>query len=258
MRYRTKLVVEAEKNKARMEAPQGRLPVYSDMVDDEFFHITCHVDETLRNKIEQSKFVELEKLILKDRPYHRTNTDNRMGLFTKDGLTYFVPAVEREVKINNVHQWEQTFRVYVAIYSKANPNRASEIWQYVHIINSAAATYQWSNVAEYDFTFRHLMAEYLQRSWAKTYLQGWNLTMREVIPSDSHPHGSKVSGFNKDNICWPYNKGKCMDTSCIKDHRCGYCGKWGHGIFNCRKKKYGQSKKDGTDGGDKPTANATN
>ena len=73
----------------------------------------------------------------------------------------------------------------------------------MHVINSAAATYQWHNVSEYDYTFRQLMSEYPGRSWAKTYLQGWNLIMRDVISKDSNnTGGSKV----KDNSCWLLTK----------------------------------------------------
>ena len=230
--------------KAKWDPPQGRdlcVPVrYSDMVDDEFFHITCHVDSSLREKIEEGKFVELEKLLIKDRPFTKAGSaaDNRMGLFTKDGVAYFAPAGECDAKINNVCQWEQAFRVYTAIYSKANPNRVNEVWQYVHVINHAASGYQWSNVAEYDFTFRHLMGEYPDWSWDKTYLQGWNMIMRDVLPKEGHGHNSKKI-VNRDNICWPFNKGKCSDPNCPKDHKCSYCGKWGHGMHICRKRKKG-------------------
>ena len=180
------------------------------------------------------QYVDLDKLLTKNHHFYKGN-DTRMGLFSCDGLMYFAPANDCEPKITNIRKWEQPFRVYAAIYSKANPHRASEIWQYVHIINSAASTYQWSNVSEYDFTFRQLTHEYPDRSWAKTYLQGWNLIMRDVITQDHQRSTAKT--FYKDNICWPFNKGKCTDNSCGKEHRCSYCGKWGHGIFNCRKKK---------------------
>ena len=89
---------------------------------------------------------------------------------------------------------------------------------------------------EYDYTFRQLMSEYPDRSWAKTYLQGWNLIMRDVLSKD-FPSSNNQKYFNKDNICWPFNKGKCSDLSCVKEHRCGYCGKWGHGQHICRKRK---------------------
>ena len=31
--------------------------------DDDFFHVSCHIDGALRLKIERGEFVELEKLI---------------------------------------------------------------------------------------------------------------------------------------------------------------------------------------------------
>ena len=238
------MVAETVAMKAKLDGPQGRNMVgYSDVVDYEFFHITCHVDNATRVKIEAGQFEELEKLLVKDRPFSRANADGRMGLYSKDGMTYFAPAAEKEVKISNVRRWEQAFRIYAAIYSNANPHRASEIWQYVHVINSAASSFIWGNVAEYDFTFRQLMAAYPARSWAKTYVQGWNIIMRDHIVRDQV--STPGCNFNKDNICWPFNKGKCTDPSCMKDHKCGYCGRFGHGIFNCRKKKKNNFKHDG-------------
>ena len=147
-------------------------------VDDEFFHITCHIEEGLQHKIKCSEFVELEKLLPKPK---RVSGDDRMELVFKDGSTYFTPKV-REQKINNVRKWEQAFRVYAAIYSKANPSRAVDIWQYVYVINSAAGSFIWENVANYDFIFRQLMAARPFRSWAKTYTQMWSMCMRDAIP----------------------------------------------------------------------------
>ena len=241
-----RIIMEMEIGKVKLDAPQGNAEVncawYSDIVDDEFFHITCHVDQALHNKIEVGQFMELEKLLAKNKLPTRGSHKGRLGLFSCDGMTYFAPAGEKEVKIGNVHRWEQAFRVYAAIYSKANPSRASEIWQYVHVIHLAANTYQWSNVAEYNYTFHQLMSAYPAHFWVKTYLQGWNIIMRDHLVRD-HASGSG-KGFNKDNICWPFNKGKCNDSSCGKEHKCGYCGKWGHSIFNCRKKKRNNAKRE--------------
>ena len=69
--------------------------------------------------------------------------------------------------------------------------------------------------------------------------------MRDVIVWDQQRAGGK--SFSKDNICWPFNKGCCNDPACPKDHKCSYCGKWGHGMFNCRKKKCNKPKKDPAD-----------
>ena len=190
----------------------------------------------MHERIEAGKFVKLKKLLVKDKPFTKPGNDSCMGLFTKDGLAYFAPMMDKETKITNVRKWEQAFRVYAAIYSKANTEHVSEIWQYMHTINSAVTSFQWHNIAKYDFTFRNLISEYPNRSWAKTYIQGWNFIMRDHLQCDTHQNNGQ-KGFNKDNICWPFNKGKCNDPGCIKEHRCTYGGKWGHGMHICRKHK---------------------
>ena len=178
-------ILQAEKYRAEIEQPQGRnlfqnLPQGRVLSDDDFFHITCHVDSATKKKIENSEFIELEKLLPKDRTHQRSSAENRMDLVNKDGSTYFVPH-DRDQRILNVRRWEQAFWVYAAIYSAANPHRSAEIWQYVFIINSAASSYAWENVAYYDYTFRQLMPCNPERSWAKTYLQMWNLAMHDPI-----------------------------------------------------------------------------
>ena len=107
--------------------------------------------------------------------------DCKLEWISKDGSTYLAPAAAKESKINGIRKWEQAFCIYAAVYTNAHQERASEIWQYVDTINSAALSYQWDNVALCDFTFRQLMAEKLWRSWAKTYTQGWNLALKEPI-----------------------------------------------------------------------------
>ena len=125
--------------------------------DDEFFHLTCHVDNQLKQKIDQGLFVDLERLLPKTR-MQVMNEEQRMQFVNKDGASYWIPA-ERETKIGGIRKWDQAFHIYAAIYCKANPSRSAEIWQYIHIINTAASSYAWENVAYYDFTFRQLMSE---------------------------------------------------------------------------------------------------
>ena len=67
--------------------------------------------------------------------------------------SYWVPA-EKDNRITGIRKWDQAFRIYVAIYCKTNPSRSHEIWQYIYIINTAASSYNWENVAYYDFTFQ--------------------------------------------------------------------------------------------------------
>ena len=142
-----------------------------------FFSMTCHVEAALKEKIEKGEFVELEKLLCKALKHIRPNQDPKLEKIFKDGQSFYVPVTDRENRITGVRKWDQAFRVYAAIYSKANPLRAAEIMQYIHVINDAAQNYAWDNVALYDYVFCQKMAEKPYKSWAKVYMQLWTRTM---------------------------------------------------------------------------------
>ena len=254
-----KMIVDAEKYKATLEKPSGTVPLgtfnpvnqvssfnpvaIGGSMNDEFFHITCHVNVNLISKIEKGEFDDLEKLLPKD-PTKRAREYNKMELVSQDGSTYFVPANERDGKITGVHKWEQAFRVYAAIYTRANPTRAAEIWQYVYTINLATSSFVWENVANYDFTFRQLVSQNLNRSWAKIYHQMWSLSMRDPLHSNRFSQITNKSSNNnragrkdRDDYCWKFNKNHCkFGARCKFEHRCHYCDGYGHGSYNCGKK----------------------
>ena len=159
-----------------VQGVQRAIPnIGSGVSDDDFFHLTCHIDPNLIHKIEKGEFIELEKLLPKDKM--SKNAKDRLEWVQCDGGTYLVPA-QRDVKIGSFRKWEQAFKAYATIYCGANPHRSKEIWQYITVINTAASSYLWDNVYNYDITFRHLMAFNPNRSWAVTYNQMWNLSMR--------------------------------------------------------------------------------
>ena len=226
--------------------------------DDEFFHITCHVDDSMKQKISRGEFIDLERLLPKDKVAGRVTADDSIFKFgVKEGHPFVTPASEPTMKISNVKRWEQAFRVYAAIYTEANPSRASEVWQYVYVIHTAASSMPWENVSYYDYTFRQLMASKPWRSWAKTYTQGWNLAMKNNLgggysgfSGSSQNHSSNHFQMNRtdkgnhntqdwcDNCCRRFNKNHCSKShaECKYDHRCTYCGLFYHGKFNCRKR----------------------
>ena len=235
------IILEAEQYKAMVDQPTGNTENIQSLnvnqgpgiSDDEFFHLTCHIDMNIRSKIEKGGFVELEKLLPRDR---NDRTEGKLELVNRDGQTYFAPS-QRDSRITNIRRWEQAFRIYAAIYSTANPHRSGEIWQYVYVINSAATTYVWEEVAYYDFTFRQLMAANPGRSWAKTYVQMWQMALRTHIrtSNNSSNRGGQGEGQRKPRYCWKFNKGvACVESSCNFPHKCYYCHGTSHGIQSCR------------------------
>ena len=288
------LLLQAEKFKACVEAPKGmnngnsllmpydydRLrdrfitdeglgPIDREIMflrnfdqDDEFFHITSQIDPGMKNRIERGEYIELERLLSKDRFSGGMREDLNKQLFqlisqgTNSYLT--TPDHRNGGKIHSIKKWDQAFRVYAAIYTQANPGRSGEIWQYVYIIHTAAASNPWENVAHYDITFRELMASKPWRSWGKIYAQGWNMAFNNNNLS-GHGHNTNYGSMNgqgssnsnrgnqnnnsqsnswKDDCCWRYNKNKCTRTSneCRYDHRCTHCAGWYHSYNNCRKR----------------------
>ena len=272
-------VIEAEKFCAAIEHPQGNfnsqfeIPNVGDLRhlgqvasfhdninDDDFFHMTCHVDANLRKKIENGEYVDLEKLVPKDRGSPFAQENNRLEWVQRDGNTFLAPVTGNN-KITNVKKWDQAFRMYATFYCGANPSRSREIWQYVDIIHTAANTFVWDNVYNYDVTFRHLMEFNPQRSWGKTYTQMWHLAMKEPLfkngfnrnqnyrqnngyfsngastknnqQNQSHQGAAK----KKPDYCWNYNRGiRCKyGNKCKYIERCSYCDASNHAKFNCPK-----------------------
>ena len=295
------LLLQAEKFKTRVEAPKGNDNYYNLLMsydyeklrthfvtqdglapidheimllrnfdqDDEFFHITSQIEPGLKLKIERGEFVELERLLPKDKFGGRNaNEEIKKQLFqliTQRTNTYLEPPHGRTNRISNICKWDQAFRVYAAIYTRAYPERSSEILQYIYVIHTAAATNPRDNVYFYDINFRELMARKPWRSWGKTYTQGWNMAFNngstgwhnntgghhqgQIASSNTQgSYGAKNASNSKswkDDCCWRFNKNKCSKTGqeCRYDHRCTYCAGWNHGFHNCRKRNNKQQKK---------------
>ena len=292
-------IVETEKFKAAVENPPGMLPLNTMLQginqfevptelnlveqqqdhpglvrqvigaggtsDDDFFHLTCHIDPNLKKKIENGEFVDLDKLLPKDQTFQGrsvTTNETKLEWVQSEGSTYLVPA-KSVSRVNCFRHWEQAFRMYATIYCTKNPNRAREIWQYISVINTASMSYNWDNVYNYDIVFRQLMEFNPNRSWAVTYNQMWKLSMTNPITQNqarrsfgngsqnNSNNGQQQSGHAKRKLdyCWSFNKGvKCkFGKKCKFIERCSYCDDPSHGVINCNKLE----KKDSARGGGK-------
>ena len=93
------------------------MDIGSGVSDDDFFHLTCHIEPNLIHKIEKGEFVKLEKLLPKDK--FRKPDEGRMEWVHRDGNTFLVPA-QKDNKISSFRRWEQAFRAYATIYCKGD------------------------------------------------------------------------------------------------------------------------------------------
>ena len=88
-------IVQAEQFRAQVTAPKGRFTLGPEIEllrqndnDDDFFHITCHIELSLREKIERGEFVELERLLTKDSSRNFSDK-KRIELVSKGGCNIF-------------------------------------------------------------------------------------------------------------------------------------------------------------------------
>ena len=269
------MIRDAERAKAKIFATQGnsndKLP--SAFVDESYIVVGAHLDETMINKIIKGDYVEFGKLLPRDRVV--AEEDGRLEMYCKNGRTFWSP-VSNTISINSFAKWEQAFRVFSNIYSKANPSRAAELIEYNHIIHTISQAYVWDNVYLYDKEFRLHMARNPFRSWSMILQQAWSLRLKDRImnqntwansyPSNNH-NGNKnnqalASKFNEP--CRRFNRGKCnFGPNCKYEHRCSYCYKFGHSSVNCRKALGDRERKNGNGSvnnnhGDRSHANQNN
>ena len=243
------LIRDAEVSKARIfDVPGNEIDEFestnfttqfmrSAMMDENFLLVASHVDQMTQEKIVKGEFVDFGRLIPKDRIL-TSEDENKMQLVMKGNQSYWVPMQGEGASISSFAKWEQAFRVYSDVYTRAHPSRASELVQYNHVIHTAAMSYTWDNVYQYDKDFRLHLARNPHRSWGLLLQQAWSLRLKDRIKFDSpmaQDRGSFGNGNNSGGGCKRFNRGRCTyGATCKYEHRCFYCSKMGHGVIVCR------------------------
>ena len=79
--------------------------------DDDFFHLTCFIEPSLIHRIEKGEFIELEKLLPKDKSSGASSSksDGRLEWVQHDGGTYLVPANGKDTKISGIRNGNRPF-----------------------------------------------------------------------------------------------------------------------------------------------------
>ena len=219
--------------------PQQVNHVFLANIDDEYMSIGRHIDAALQEKIVNFEYIDFGKIIPRDKITKLE--DQRMELVVKGGQTYFAPVSEREISsITNFSRWEQAFRIFSNVLTKVYPAKASELIQYNHTIYTAALTFAWDNVYQYDKEFRMHVSKFPQRSWAIILQQAWSMCLKDRVKinmEDNHSPGGHQKPTKIREPCKRYNKGKCTyGAGCKFEHRCAIkkCQKFGHRAHICR------------------------
>ena len=119
------VILNAEQYKANLHSPKGKIhedgvsvanPLGPSEVrklldrlqddDDEFFHISCHIDSNLKACIQKGEYVDLDKLIPRDNRGGNVTFDDesKVELVSKGGHTYFKPV--KQTQITGLRRWE--------------------------------------------------------------------------------------------------------------------------------------------------------
>ena len=247
-----KMVRDAEAARAQIiDAPGENINVpmsmaHSFLADENFLLVASHLDQATYDKIVQGDYVDFTRLIPKDKVL--MEDDQRMQIINKAGQTFWVPATQAEVSsINSFGKWEQAFRVFSDVYTRAYPHRAAELVQYNHVIHTASIAYSWDNVYIYDKDFRLHMSRHQNRPWSLILQQSWSLRLKDKLRGETTSSGGNNKyGNNSANdesphnrYCKRFNRGRCSyGTSCRYEHRCYYCGKFRYGVINCWQLKF--------------------
>lgn len=240
------MVVEAERQKLGLEKPLTGT-VTSDILaepgssnidcDDQLFALSVHLDLATIRRIEQGEYVELSKLLPRDKVVPGDEYD-KVEIVSKDGKPAFAPhGGDRDAQIiNSYKRWEAAFDIYAGIFVRAQPRRGPELYQYKHTIWKAADSYVWPGIYAYDKIFRTHMQSNPGRTWAKKHRNAWtdHVHVHKTLNYSGDPNGVR-----KRKICRFFNKnGRCSKgAQCEFEHRCSVCLMFGHGKFNCRKAK---------------------
>ena len=100
---------------------------YSMLADDNYVIVGAHNDNSLKERILRSEYIDFARLLPKEK---MSGNEGRLELVNRGGQTYFIPVGERDGPgINILHRWEQAFRVFSNIFLKEYPERATELVQ---------------------------------------------------------------------------------------------------------------------------------
>ena len=260
-----KLINEAESAKARiyevpgkdnsfefddnyeMQLKNYRKSVTTLEMDEDYQMVAAHVDGRLRSMIVNHSYIDLAKLLPRNRLGSFDEDAQTLQLVNRGGAAGFVSLSEKAGVINNYAKWEQAFRIFSDIYTNSYPSRATELIQYNHTIHTASQSYIWENVYLYDIEVRKHMETHPSRNWGiilnmacvmcikdRHYgHNGYNGQGRNQGKNGGKP---SPSDMKQRKACFDFNAGKCTyGNKCKYDHRCGLCAKYGHGTQSCRR-----------------------
>lgn len=203
--------------------------------DDKLFQLTAHVDSTLILQIKNGEYVDFAKLLPREK-VTPAQDQGKFQIVDDEGKPAFALYTPKDLySINSFKKWELAFDIFAKIYADFYPLRAPELLEYKHIIRRGVELLPWTNVYNYDQIFRQHLEKNPGRTWSKKHHETW--TNHVTDPKTTRPGTADGDNKKVKPPCRFFNKnGKCKRSrACDHDHKCSYCGLYGHGRYNCHK-----------------------
>ena len=102
------------------------------LMDQDYSLVGNHLDDQTCQKIIRGDHVDFCRLLPKERISHE-DKGSKMELVIKNGKTFW-SLVSDSVAITSFGRWEQAFRIYSNIYTKAHPQKSTQLIQYNHVM----------------------------------------------------------------------------------------------------------------------------
>lgn len=186
-------------------------------------------------QIRNGEYVDFAKLLPREK-LTPAQDHGKFQIVDDEGKPAFAPYVPKDLyTINSFKKWELAFDIFAKIYADFYPLRAPELLEYKHIIRRGADSFPWQHVYNYDQIFRRHAEKNPGRTWAKKHME--TRTNHVTDPKTQRPQATEGDARKPKPPCRFFNKnGNCKrGRSCDHDHKCAFCGLYGHGKYNCHK-----------------------
>ena len=186
--------------------------------------IACHVPEKIKQAIRESKYVDLEKLLL----CNELDEEGEVILYRLVQKKRATEAIKIKHKIDGITAWVKAFTVYMVIYLEAHPENAAYLASYISAIVWWNSTLEWNAVYNYDKDLRRKREKIPETSWTAVDFE----LMKEM---QLHERDYSPPPYDPKKECRQYNGGFCSRSAaaCRWAHKCLNCGKKGHPVVKC-------------------------
>lgn len=189
---------------------------------------TEHVDEKLRKKIRQGKFVDFKLLI----PHTKGNRP-RTRFSLEEGL---FQEVEDDTT-QNFYQWLDAYIVFMSVNLEFFPAEAQGMLRHMQVIKRMHTANK--DGVEYDYLFRKLKSNNADIAWGE-YLAELAGEVKEMTPRKRFkPSLSKgQTRYKTQGLCYRFNsqEGCRFGSRCRYAHKCKRCSSTDHPEYRCSKK----------------------